>query len=276
MTFNDIPSKRMPFRTNSLGLREPEIPAKNGAKMRVLVLGDSYTFGWAIEEEETYPSQIQAQLQKEGLSVEIINGGVPAYGTVQEQDFLESIYSKLRPDFLILGFAMNDAEPQRIVPQDPDQIYRSSKSWMWEDLKFFWIRKAYPGYQTLHSHLYVHDGHYLVGFTKDSPKWKEAKEALAKINNFCRAHNAELLVLILPDMNSHFDDSYQFGLIHNTVMNWAKELKIDAIDVLPAFRGKNNADYYVEGDGHPNKAANQIIARQAVLYLTNLLKTKQN
>jgi hypothetical protein len=201
---------------------------------------------------------------------------VPAYGTVQEQDFLESIYSKLRPDFLILGFAMNDAEPQRIVPQNPKELYRFSRSWMWEDMKSLWIRKAYIGYRNLHSRLYMHDGHYLAVFAQDNPKWKEAKQTLVKMSEFCEARHIGLLVLILPDMNSQFDDSYHFKPIHSAVMNWARELKIGAIDVLPAFRNKNNADYYVAGDGHPNRAANQIIATQTVSYLTNLLKTKQN
>jgi lysophospholipase L1-like esterase len=253
----------MSFRTNSLGLRGPEIPPKN-KRFRILVLGDSYTFGWVLPEGDTYPALLQSQLSSEGSNVEVINGGAPGYGTVQEEDFLKKIYPKIEPDYVVLGFVMNDAEPQNTVPQNPNELYKYASSWMLESLKFFWIQKHFRGSRFLSSRLYYYNGKYLKGFESDSGKWKEARQALKGIKELCASRHSGFLVVILPDVTENLDDTYRFTPIHNTVMRWAKDLKIDAIDVLPAFRGKNRDDYSVPDDGHPNKKANEIIAAQIV------------
>ena len=58
--------------TNSQGFRSPEIQA-NKSGLRILCLGDSVTFGWGVEEEESYPA-----LLAKSLNAEVINAGIPA------------------------------------------------------------------------------------------------------------------------------------------------------------------------------------------------------
>ena len=51
-----VDSKRtFAFRTNAHGLRDRDRPAKAPGTKRVLVIGDSYTWGYAVAEEEAYP-----------------------------------------------------------------------------------------------------------------------------------------------------------------------------------------------------------------------------
>jgi hypothetical protein len=72
-------------RTNSRRLRGGEIGDKAPGTRRILALGDSVTHGWGVTEEESYPSRLQEELRARGLSVEVINAGVPAnpIGTMQ-------------------------------------------------------------------------------------------------------------------------------------------------------------------------------------------------
>jgi lysophospholipase L1-like esterase len=63
--------------TNALGYRGPaptsvEKPANT---QRLLVVGDSFTFGWAVEEEETIAGQLRAMLSDRQPTVEVINAG---------------------------------------------------------------------------------------------------------------------------------------------------------------------------------------------------------
>ena len=58
--------------TSSLGFRSPEIQEKKSG-VRILCLGDSVTFGWGVEQEESYPA-----LLAKSLNAEVINAGVPA------------------------------------------------------------------------------------------------------------------------------------------------------------------------------------------------------
>lgn len=99
------------IRINGQGLRDrtfsPEPPA--GA-LRVLVLGDSQTFGYGVEAEQTYPKLLEAELSRElSRPVEVINAGVPGTGTAQQLHFLEEAGWALKPDMVIVGvFPFND------------------------------------------------------------------------------------------------------------------------------------------------------------------------
>src|SRR5215470_7272233 len=72
-----------PLRTNSLGLRGPEVPA-DGAR-RILAVGDSCTWGWQVEEQESYPAVLQQLLDERygPGAYHVINGGVPGYTSYQ-------------------------------------------------------------------------------------------------------------------------------------------------------------------------------------------------
>jgi hypothetical protein len=63
-------------RINSLGLRGAEVSREpTPGTLRVLALGDSGTFGFYVQDDETLPAQLAAQLTQAGWSVEAINGG---------------------------------------------------------------------------------------------------------------------------------------------------------------------------------------------------------
>ncbi|MFH1464026.1 MAG: SGNH/GDSL hydrolase family protein [Pseudomonadota bacterium] len=45
---------------------------------RLLAIGDSVTFGWGVEGDQTWPARLQARLAAAGRAVEVLNAGVPA------------------------------------------------------------------------------------------------------------------------------------------------------------------------------------------------------
>ena len=64
------------IRINSLGQRQREIDLEKGTWERVLVIGDSFTFGWGVEEPLSYPRLVEAGL--DGVTprrVEVVNAG---------------------------------------------------------------------------------------------------------------------------------------------------------------------------------------------------------
>jgi hypothetical protein len=65
-------------RTNSLGLRGAEIPAsKSAGRERILVLGDSYAFGYGVGDEDTFAAVLERELNAEpgGRRVVVANCG---------------------------------------------------------------------------------------------------------------------------------------------------------------------------------------------------------
>lgn len=92
--------------TNSRGFRgtreyTDELPPDTP---RIVVLGDSFTFGDEVSDDETYPAQLQTLLS----GAEVINMGVHGYGHDQMFLLFEQEGARLRPDIVILGFVYAD------------------------------------------------------------------------------------------------------------------------------------------------------------------------
>ena len=88
--------------TNSKGLRgKTDFPyTKNKDKVRILILGDSFTFGDEVSDDETYSARLQAMLPH----TEIINMGMHGYGHDQMLILFREEGVKYQPDIVILGF----------------------------------------------------------------------------------------------------------------------------------------------------------------------------
>ena len=100
---------------NSIGLRsdEVEIPKPKGT-FRILVLGDSVTFGFGVAQDKAFPSRLQAILKKKMRRVEVINAGVSGYTAYNEVEYYLSEGRKLAPDVVIVGFCLNDVVNPRL------------------------------------------------------------------------------------------------------------------------------------------------------------------
>jgi len=72
---------------------------------RVAVLGDSFVFGSGVRQDEPVTRRLAALL---GPSFEVINLGVPGYGTDQALLTLRRWGRRLSPDVVLLGFFWND------------------------------------------------------------------------------------------------------------------------------------------------------------------------
>ncbi|MEE2751316.1 MAG: SGNH/GDSL hydrolase family protein [Myxococcota bacterium] len=97
--------------TDANGLRAPNHPeAKDPGVFRILLMGCSTTFGWGVEDAETYPARLQALAREAGYEkVEVINGGQPGYTSFQGLWFWEEVASKYEADLVVLGFVVQDA-----------------------------------------------------------------------------------------------------------------------------------------------------------------------
>lgn len=94
---------------NQLSLRNREITAgKQNNVQRVIVLGDSFTFAKAVQSTDIFPSLLETRLNQNGR-FEVINGGVPGYGTAQELLLMKELAGKeIVGDVYVLMVFVND------------------------------------------------------------------------------------------------------------------------------------------------------------------------
>lgn len=89
---------------NSFGMREREFSwEKKPGKTRILVMGDSFTFGTGIDAKWRFSDIMDRVLESD---VEVLNASVPGWGTDQELIHYETVARGLRPDFVILTIMM--------------------------------------------------------------------------------------------------------------------------------------------------------------------------
>jgi lysophospholipase L1-like esterase len=108
------------FQTNSLGYRDREpVEFADGRKLRVLFLGDSFTWGDEVRPEERFTALVEAScgLHCDRLPpIHAINQGIIGYGTAQS--FLQYVLTRKehRFDVVILGlFTGNDLNDNAVV-----------------------------------------------------------------------------------------------------------------------------------------------------------------
>ena len=102
----------VPARTNALGFRDTREYAleKRPGTFRILVLGDSVTFGHGALYETSYPYLLEQRLRewRPDVNWEVWNLGVPGYNTAQELAYLREVGERYVPDLVIVGFFPND------------------------------------------------------------------------------------------------------------------------------------------------------------------------
>jgi lysophospholipase L1-like esterase len=115
--FDLIPNQKVkfqgaPVRTNALGMRGDGVsPYKLPLEYRITLLGDSFTFGWGVKEEETFVKILENCLNSSSPSkyhFRVLNLGVPGYSTFQEVAAFKKLVPILKPDLVLLYFVEND------------------------------------------------------------------------------------------------------------------------------------------------------------------------
>jgi len=56
-----------------LGFRDCEFRAPRSGRFRVLAIGDSFTLGWGVDREDSWPKLLEQKLIQSGRAVEIAN-----------------------------------------------------------------------------------------------------------------------------------------------------------------------------------------------------------
>lgn len=98
------------------GLRGGDSRPRRPETYRIVCLGDSFTWGLGVADDEAYPHRLEQRLLGHfpGVDVQVLNAGVPGYGTADELRYFESRVDELDPDLVVVQFlAENDFNDNR-------------------------------------------------------------------------------------------------------------------------------------------------------------------
>jgi len=149
------------FRINENGFRNDvdfEYEKPRGTH-RILVLGDSFTIGYEVEQDETYSSVLERYLRREGLEVQVLNAGMSGSSTAEELVFFEHEGVKYEPDIVIIGFYWNDLEDNlkaNLFRLEDDQLETNAIEYV-PAIKIRNRLQAIPLYGWLSQRSYLHN-----------------------------------------------------------------------------------------------------------------------
>lgn len=261
------------YRINSRGFRSTDYSAEAmAARRNVLLLGDSYLFGFAIDQQDTLSEAIKTAMTSAGAEVpNLHNLGVPGYNTGHEAAMLREQLAQQRPDLVVLTFVPNDAEPQGNVLRRPDVLYRHQPLWLLVQLKRAANHYLFGDREVLATGLNEMSTDFNEAYRLRNHKYQDTRRAFADIVALCRTHDVPLLVAVFPAFAASFDASYPYAPIHREVMQWSADSGVRALDLFDTFRGLPAQQYAVPGDGHPNAAANRLAAAAIAPVLQQML-----
>jgi lysophospholipase L1-like esterase len=120
------PTWRIALNSQGFRSREVEVP-KPRRRVRVVCLGDSWTFGANVDQDQAYPQRLEAFLRRAypATDVEVLNLGVFGYSSFQGLTLLRRHVRAFEPDVVVIGFAMNDS---RVAGFRDEDVARTAPS----------------------------------------------------------------------------------------------------------------------------------------------------
>lgn len=94
------------YRTNELGRRGHFLPVSDSHRScNVVVLGDSFTFGFGVQDDEVF-TEVMSEVLGDGYAV--VNGGMGGWGIDSEIKWYYEFGAQYEPGFVVLQFTAND------------------------------------------------------------------------------------------------------------------------------------------------------------------------
>lgn len=269
-------------RSNIFGFRTPyESLEKPPNTIRVLALGDSFTWGDKIaDSEDTWPAQLEHELQEHmgAQPLEVVNLGHRGYTTANEAELLRRLGWSFHPDLVIVGYVLNDA-----LPSGPEFEHRSME---WLIPYHFLVPTPFRGGAIARSAtLGILEGRwtalrtpvpaslaYPILYHPDSTGWRQTRDALQEMGQAFRERSVPGVLVLFPEFvpGAWTLETYPHRDLHGTIAREASAVGFHVLDLLPAFvaAGGDWSDWWATPwDRHPNPAAHALAARTIAEYL---------
>jgi lysophospholipase L1-like esterase len=100
--------------TNKFGFRGDDKFLK---EKQIIVVGDSQTFGWGLNNNETWPFYLKSYLDQADKNLEVYNLGVPGTHTNEHIFIAKEYINKFKPKISIIAIGLSD-DLQQILEQE--------------------------------------------------------------------------------------------------------------------------------------------------------------
>jgi lysophospholipase L1-like esterase len=241
----------VPVVINAMGQRDRDFSlAKPAQSYRIVMLGDSLTFGWGVAIEHTPSKLLETRLNANpaGKKFEVINAGVGNYNSAMEVYSFLRKWSGLKPDMVILNYFINDAEP---TPRRRNStIFEHSEAAVYIAARIDKLKREFIGGSNWRDY-------YTGLYADDAGAWAMNKKAIGKLIAYCKENNIRFMLVNYPEL--HELNPYPFEEVTAAVKSIADAEGVPFVDLLPSVRDFVPEILWVSPtDAHPDKRANEV------------------
>jgi len=247
--FTTIDGKRFDCIRYHIGTERFRTPpfSKKKDGLRIVTIGDSFTFGEGVKEKDTFP-----RLLEESIGIETVNIAMQGLNTRHERLILQE-NMQLQPDLVIVGYVLNDTMPYEETLAMVHTSLRAAR--VPRVLRFSRVCAfAYARISSLlQSRKVLTDYHYWF-----KRGWPDSSEELLAIKDLCDSHKSELLLVLFPILLK-LNDRYPFLELHREIGDFARRNEINFLDLLGVYKNRKASSLWVhELDHHPNVLAHKM------------------
>jgi lysophospholipase L1-like esterase len=258
------------YSTNAFGFRDHAFQKTRPAGYyRILVLGDSVTFGQGVSQNQTLPPKLEKILNdssSQSPHFEVLNAGVTGYNAYQEVEFFFEYGLQLNPDMVIFNYVLND---QSYEDGGLRWYFNRRKRFLLRKVLGRQIRKFYalfknkkakksPPKSVSQKFGAVEESHYKPGVME------RYSRALHRVKEACSKKNIKTGLIIFPlfrDIKKH-----PYKEIHQLVRETAEKNGFFVIDLWSAFKNYSRKEVYQEYL-HPNARGFDVASKAVQKYM---------
>ena len=276
------------YRFNDLHLRGGPI----GAGMnRVLSVGDSFTFGWLVDETNTFVARFNAQAARDfpAETFEFLNGGIAGCGTADYVAFVEDFAPQIKPAAIVVFmngddversvcsglFALAAGDSNSVVPVTHQVIaaslrdrLHSSKIYQWALEHLELMQLVHVAFKNKVRRIDMERSVAAHGADDSVYGGQLVKALFLRLQKWCDANHCQLFVLTtgynaFPDFPLGRNDGNANRDFFRVAPEFFAVNKIIFHDLGPEMSAGLHGDYrlaVMPGDLHPDERGHQIIA----------------
>lgn len=275
----------VPLSINASGYRDAPLLEKAANEKRVVVLGDSNSFGWAVEMEENWTERLEEALNRiapDGERALVINTAVPGYNARMETALYFQDQDQLQADLVLLQYCNNDTVlPSFIVH---DEFFRDwTRSFLLErvggGLPAFSLDFMDVPFQMSPGHFEKMDVKRVPTRYQHHVGVEALCDAYAGLQKSCQEKGIPLRVVLLAEEVYPFHPEVKENQVVAEILPYLQKLNLPLVDCFPetqafAIRyGVTTQEMAVDAprDWHPNPLRHILMARVLLPHCARLL-----
>lgn len=253
---------------NARGLRDREYPYEKSEPFRIAVLGDSFAFGWGVNQEDCLTELLEERYLQ---ATDVINLSVSGYGTLQELRFFQEEGVKYHPDLVLVFWFSNDLDER--IPEVYFQNGRMSEVDLprtrWSKRLRLWLMRHSYAFtllretrNALNRRWFKRNSSIAEAAVNDDVDWRLMRGWLAELRDSAQAHGATLAVVGIPDKGRF--------IVNELLTSLLRELQVAYCDLGEAFASLPEVDRhraYFHMDDHWTAYGHDVAARFVADYL---------